>query len=184
MSKTDRHLQFETFELSPLNAVVMSARGRVIRVFPASARSVPLATTTRRDFQVAIAQTLALMSHQCVAGLQPRVRKASEMVDEDRDTTHPGMINEFFEGFLAAVGSHVEVSSLSKNTREDVHWDNAKSPWRRSPLWLLLIVSLQLKCQRLGGSYAGLRTNLIYAMNAKLSRRTARSGTEFYRRMT
>ncbi len=135
------------------------------------------------------------MSHQRVAGLQPRVRKASEMVDEDRDTTHPGMITEFFEGFLAAVGSHVEVSSLSKNTREDVLWDNAKSPWRRSPLWLLLRVSLQLKCQRLGGSYAdghrlykkiwlsayltssswphkpGLRTDLLHAMNAKLSRR-------------
>jgi hypothetical protein len=66
------------------------------------------------------------------------------MMDEDRDTTHPGMITDFIMNVIAAWGEPTDVKRITKHTREEVLWKNCLSPWRRSPLWLLLRVSLQL----------------------------------------
>jgi hypothetical protein len=48
------------------------------------------------------------------------------MHDEDRDTIHPKMVTELFAAFLRSVGEPVEVSSLWKNTREEVMWEDSK----------------------------------------------------------
>ncbi|KAK3612988.1 hypothetical protein LTR22_028358, partial [Elasticomyces elasticus] len=85
------------------------------------------------------------MSHQAAPGMQPQARKAGTNMDEDRDTTHPGMISDLVMGFLSATGRPAQVNTISKNTREEVLWHNARSPWRRSPVWMLLRVGLQLK---------------------------------------
>jgi hypothetical protein len=107
------------------------------------------------------------------------------------------MITELFLGFLGPVGVLVEVPPLWKNTRDEVLWLKARRPWRRSALWLLVRVAIQLQCSRmlesadtaktfyksfmafflskvleLSHQYVeNLHIDLIYAMNAKLSRR-------------
>lgn len=95
-------------------------------------------------FQATIAQTLAKMSHQSAAGIKPKAAKAGEMPDEDRDTSHPKLVTELFMGFLRSVGTPATVTRLWKNTREEVLWDDSFAPWRRSPLWLLARVVMQL----------------------------------------
>ena len=156
---------------------VISTRGRLRRSFLASAIGVDLEKARALDFRTAVTHALALMSHQPVAGMQPQVRKARTIVDEDRDTTHP---------------------VWSRN----VLWSGAKSPWRRSPIWLLLRVSLQLNCAQLTGSVQRgnrlykqamlffmssiikvseplcLRTELLHVMRAKLSWRLRKLGDE------
>ena len=47
-------------------------------------------------------------------------------------------------GCLAAVGEVVTVGTITKHTREEVLWSDTRSPWRRSPMWLLIRVALQL----------------------------------------
>ncbi|RYC63348.1 hypothetical protein CHU98_g2852 [Xylaria longipes] len=54
------------------------------------------------------------------------------------------MVTKLLAAYLGSVGEMVEVSSILKHTREDVLWKNARSPWRRSALWLLIRVALQL----------------------------------------
>ena len=202
VSRTGDCFRFEIFELSPLNEAVMTTKGRLRRFFPARSTGVHLEKARTLDFQTAVAQILALMSHQAVAGMQPQVRKAGEMLDEDRDTTHPGMVTEFFDGFLTSNGMPLGLVVVGKNTREDVLWSDAKSPWRRSALWLLLRVSLHLCCGKLTkSSQEGdklykqvmlvfmsfimklserfrLRTEYLHIMSAKVSRRVHKLGDE------
>ncbi|KAK0268366.1 hypothetical protein LTS00_017586 [Friedmanniomyces endolithicus] len=138
-------IRFEAFELAPLNQAVYQSKGRLGRSFPGSAVDLDFPTFAEPGLVDTIARTLAKMSFQAAPGMQPQVRKAKAMVDEDRDTTHPGMIYEFIMGFLSAVGQSAHVDTISKNTREEVLLLDARSPWRRSPVWLLLRVALQLK---------------------------------------
>ena len=116
----DDSIQFEAFELSPLNEAVIATKGRLRRSFPGPAFSVDLKSFEQVSFLATVAHTLAKMSHQTAEGTTPQVFKAGQMHDEDRDTIHPKMVTELFIGFLRAIGRPAEVSRLWKNTREEV----------------------------------------------------------------
>lgn len=59
------------------------------------------------------------------------------------------MVTEFFTAFLRARGTGIRNWQILKNTREEVLHLNTRLPWRRSPLWLLVRVALQLVLRRL-----------------------------------
>ncbi|KAK3110708.1 hypothetical protein LTR53_014728 [Teratosphaeriaceae sp. CCFEE 6253] len=145
---SDLAVRFEAFELSPRNKAVYQEAGRLHRSFPGSAIDIDFKIFAETGLIDTVAYTLAKMSHQAALGMQPQARKAGTSLDEDRDTTHPGTISEFFMGFLSATGHPAEVNTISKNTREEVLWRDARSPWRRSPVWILLRVALQLNLPR------------------------------------
>jgi hypothetical protein len=145
-TKHQETLVFETFGLSPSNETVIAAKGRLIRCFPGPA--VCLDTQSHPGLLQVIAQTLSSMSHGVVPEMQPVIVKATNTHKEFRDTTKPGAVTELFVGFLRGFGESASVSSISKNTRDEVLWMNAPAPWRRSPMWLLIRVSLQLILSR------------------------------------
>ncbi|KAJ6065904.1 hypothetical protein N7444_001557 [Penicillium canescens] len=89
------------------------------------------------------------MSHQPAAGMKQKVKKAQQEHDEDRDTTHPKMVTELLMATLRPVSTDVSAIQVRKNTREEVMWRDSRSPWRRSALWLLMRVTLQLVFRRL-----------------------------------
>lgn len=135
--------KFEFFELSPLNESAM-LKGRLIRSFPGLAACIPLAKLQEKGLQSMLADTLAKMSFQAAPGFQPVARKAGQYHNEDRDTTHPGMVTDYLFNVVAAVGKAVTATRITKHTRDEVLWNNCKLPWRRSPMWLLVRVTLQL----------------------------------------
>ncbi|KAI1137706.1 hypothetical protein F5Y05DRAFT_58721 [Hypoxylon sp. FL0543] len=153
-TRSDVSIHIEMFELSPLNEAAMSTQGRLRRLFPGRAVAVPLETFQSREFQAAAASALAKMSHQQAPGTKPQVKKCGMMFDEHRDTTHPKMVTELFSAFLLSVGYQVGVSTIWKNTREEVLWNDSLMPWRRSALWLLIRVAMQLQFSRLETSSA------------------------------
>lgn len=124
------------FELSPRDEDVISSLGRLRRVFPGSSVAIPLSIFQSPEFQVTVAYTLSKMSYQAAPDTQL-----------SHDTTHPKMITELFSAFLRSVGSPFQVASICKNTREEVFWQQGNL-WRRSPLWLLVRVALQLGFSR------------------------------------
>lgn len=186
-------VRFEVFELAPQNQEVIAAKGRLIRQFPGFALDVPSTTYDDAYFRATLAQTLATMSGQSAPGVQPQILKAGRFVDEERDTTHPAMVTEFLMGFLMAHGRAVDsIITVTKNTRDDVLFKESEMPWRRSPAYLLIRVSLHLLFTRhLKGSDTlykafmaffmakllqnaqrlGISTDLQYAMSAKVARR-------------
>jgi hypothetical protein len=140
-TRRQERLVFETFELSPTNQAVVSTKGRLTRCFPGP--TVALNTESHPGLLQIIAQTLSSMSHGVMPGMQPVIVKAGAKHDELRDTTDPAAVTELFVGFLRGFGEPAWISGISKNTRDEVLWSKALAPWRRSPMWLLLKVTLQ-----------------------------------------
>jgi hypothetical protein len=147
-SKNDQ-INFEVFELSPNNQSSMS-KGRLIRSFPGLAASVPISKLQEEGLQATLADTISKLSTQVAPGFQPKALKAGRDHDEDRDTTHPGMVTDHLLHVIAALGSPTSVDRITKHTREEILWNNCKDPWRRSPIWLVIRVTLQLLFTRQG----------------------------------
>ncbi|KAI0428953.1 hypothetical protein F5Y09DRAFT_357310 [Xylaria sp. FL1042] len=200
ISKSNAGVLFEIFELSPENKATMTTKGRLQRSFPGTSVLISESDFMQRNFQEAIAQTFSDMSKHPVEAMQPKVKKAGNRLYEDRDTNHPGMVSEVFNGVLRSVGQPVRCPTIVKNTRDDVLWDNTRSPWRRSPLWLLVRVCLQLGfhrkttpveadivykeatifilCRILGlAKEQSFPSEAIFSMNAKLNRRLLKVGS-------
>ncbi|GAW18489.1 hypothetical protein ANO14919_079650 [Xylariales sp. No.14919] len=138
---------FEMFELSPINSAIMSTKGRLRRTFPGHAVAVQDKTLCGQLAQT-VAKTLAKMSYQVARGTMEKATKNGEQHDEDRDSVHPKMVTENLSAFLTSTGKSVEVPGIRKNTRELVQLRNARFPWRRSSMWLLIRVTLQLLVSR------------------------------------
>ncbi|KAG9186949.1 hypothetical protein G6011_10057 [Alternaria panax] len=146
VSNSSNSLNFEFFELSPTNAAAMSP-GRLVRNFPGYTSHIPT-VNVNPDLIESISRTIATMTTQTAPGFQPQVKKNNKNMTEQRDTTHPGMVTDFLMNVITALGESTNVQCITKHTREEVLWSDYSSPWRRSPLWLLLRVSLQLRFTR------------------------------------
>lgn len=192
ITRKQADLVFEQFELSPQNKDIMGTKGRLVREFPALAVTIDVSRLQDADFAATIANTLSTMSYQTAPGMQPVTRKAGKEHFEGRDSTRPDVVSELLFGFLRAIGSTRSTSTVRKNTREEVMWQNTERPWRRSPMWLLIRVALQLTTSRSteGSSLLykqmmafimsyileaaqrfSLPAELFYVMNAKIDRR-------------
>ncbi|EGP88529.1 uncharacterized protein MYCGRDRAFT_85558 [Zymoseptoria tritici IPO323] len=197
ITRVDANVNFECFEISASNSAVMTTRGRLSRTFPGSAVSIDIKTAIDPQLHSALAHTLSKMSDQAVPGMQPQTYKGGRTHDEERDTTSPAAVSELlFGGILKAIGRPLTCSTITKNTRDDVLWSNAKLPWRRSSAWMFVRVVLQLLFSR--SRYQGLDTyklfmvsftsdllhqcqdttssDMLYAMNAKVARRMHKLG--------
>ncbi|KAH4108552.1 hypothetical protein HBI25_111470 [Parastagonospora nodorum] len=142
VSRKANYIVFESFELSPTNEAAMT-KGRLKRVFPALASRIPVVQMQKEQLRKTVASTIAKLTTQEALGFQPKVHKACVAHDEARDTTNPAMVTDWFMNLTAAMGDPIDTVRIMKHTREEVLWQKGK-PWRRSPLWLLLRVSLQL----------------------------------------
>ncbi|KAL2816576.1 hypothetical protein BDW59DRAFT_166300 [Aspergillus cavernicola] len=149
MSRIEDKIHIELWELSPRNEAVTTTLGRLKRQFPGPTLAMDLDVFRNSGLQETMAQTLAKLSHQSVPGTKSKVKKSGAKHDEDRDTTHPKMVTEFFMAFLRPMCGDTQALQIQKNTREEVLWLDSRSPWRRSPLWLLIRVVLQLAFRRL-----------------------------------
>ncbi|KAJ4159587.1 uncharacterized protein LMH87_007528 [Akanthomyces muscarius] len=143
VSREDKTIVFEFFELSPTNQAVMSTEGRLRRRFPASAVSFALSVFHNDDIHAALAAAIDKMNRQQVAEMRPRARKSRHDQIEERDTNNPSIVTDFLATILRTKGDVVQVPVLAKNTREQVNWQDARLPWRRSPSWLLTRVAIQ-----------------------------------------
>ncbi|KAK4574981.1 hypothetical protein LTR86_000831 [Recurvomyces mirabilis] len=190
VTRMQDELIFEEFELSPNDEAVLGTKGRLIRSFPAQAVTIRASLLDEADFATMVARTLSTMSQQQVAEMVPTSAKSGTTHAETRDTVRPAMVSELFFGVLRGIGNPADVTAIAKKTRDQVLWKDALLPWRRSPMWLLLRVALQLVILRsTDGSYTlykevmvfimsqvlraanGLPSDTIFSMKAKIHRR-------------
>ncbi|KAK3671302.1 hypothetical protein LTR78_008762 [Recurvomyces mirabilis] len=190
ITRLQDELVFEEFELSPNDEAVLGTKGRLVRSFPALAVTIKASLLDEADFRKMVACTLSTMSQQEVTEMIPTSTKSGTSHAEIRDTVHPAMVSELFFGVLRGIGNPADVTAISKNTRDEVLWNDALLPWRRSRMWLLLRVALQLVIVRSAdGSYTlykevmvfimsrilrtanGLPSDMIFSMKAKLHKR-------------
>lgn len=145
----DDSIIWEMFELSARNEAVISTKGRLNRTFPGAALATPTVKLVPALTRT-LARTLERMSNQVVPDAIPITFKGGRSHEEIRDTAHPKMVTQLMAAFLLPLGSARDVSSIRKHTRDEVLWDDCKTPWRRSSLWLLIRVSIHLIFLRSG----------------------------------
>lgn len=134
---------FECFEASPLAEAVMACNGALIRCFPAHAVSTPFEVMDDEKFQIELADKICRLDVEQVAEMMPKSQKAGKRNVEIRDTTDPSLVTEMLMAILASLGTPVTVQQIQKRTKDDVLSDNCLLPWRRSPFWLALRVTIQ-----------------------------------------
>jgi hypothetical protein len=143
ISRDGGHMNFEFFELSPTNEAATRST-RLLRTFPGYASRIAINKMRNSKLRKSIVNTIAKMATQSATGFQPQARKNGKDEDEDRDTAAPGLVTDLLLTIINAHGEPTGSKRILKATREDVLWNGGLYPWRRSPLWLLIRISLQL----------------------------------------
>ncbi|KAG2133788.1 uncharacterized protein EDB93DRAFT_1232709 [Suillus bovinus] len=147
MRKLESETVFESFEVSPDPTAVMGAKGKLICFYPGPAIAVPDMNIDNTTFPAELANFLVHMDQDVLDAAATRT-KAKSTVLEERDTTHPRYITELLTGILRGLGSIADVPRIRKRIADDVLWDSAKLPWRRSSLWLVIRVAMQTTVER------------------------------------
>ena len=127
----------------------MECKGSLIRTFPAQARAVHISIFDDPRFRNELAATLSKLDMEVIDDMMPQSQKAGSTMAETRDTAHPGLVSDMLMAILASVGQSVQAQQLSKRTRDDVLWSDTLLPWRRSPLWLAIRVTIQTTLYRM-----------------------------------
>jgi len=135
-------VQFEVFEVSPPNTDVTKAEGKLLCSYPGPAIQVPTSTFMDECFLQELSSFLIQMDVD-VLDSAPATVKAGSVVHEVRDTAHPRYISGLLIGILRGFGQPAPVNRITKRIGDEVLWRDAYKPWRRSPLWLVLRVTLQ-----------------------------------------
>jgi hypothetical protein len=178
---TSDFVQFEVFEVLPPISTVVEAEGKLLCTYPGPAISVPM---------------------DAVPSLASRVRTelvrlGSTLATSLAESVRPKSLSELLERIVSGPLHPAVVDRITKHIGDVVLLDlpgerSWHKPWRRSPLWLILRVSLQSSlyscdlykpfilffhahllhtCLR-----RGFPSELLYIMRAKLARRLSKLG--------
>ncbi|KAG0706484.1 hypothetical protein DFH29DRAFT_995866 [Suillus ampliporus] len=163
MRKLESETVFESFEISPDPTAVMGAKGKLICSYPGPAITVPDTNIDNATFPAELANFLVRMDLDVLDAAATRT-KAKSTVLEERDTTHPRYITELLTGILRGLGSIANIPRIRKRIGDDVLWDNARLPWRRSPLWLVIRVALQTTLERSALGRTTYKSFILFSM--------------------
>ncbi|KAK7420613.1 hypothetical protein QQZ08_010305 [Neonectria magnoliae] len=123
---------------------VLKAEHALTWDFPSRAVTVPLSDFSNESFLGNLSRFLEQASSQAFDRFAARASKRGRgrSVVEIRDCPSPALISEMLMSLLEGLGSPVHVRRLRKRVRDDVVLDASEIPWRRSPYWLVLRVTL------------------------------------------
>ncbi|KAF8256568.1 hypothetical protein EI94DRAFT_1821919 [Lactarius quietus] len=183
-------VQFEMFEVLPKTSVVTSTNGKLLCSYPGPAIQVSREIFSKECFLQELASFLVQMDAD-VLDSTATVEKAGSTVREVRESAHPKYISELLVGILRGFGQPASVDRITKRIADEVLWKDALKPWRRSPLWLVIRVTLQTSLD--GSLYKsfilffhayilnlcikrGFPSETLHLMRAKMARRLSKLG--------
>ena len=189
-------VQFEAFEVSPQNTDVMTTVGKLLCSYPGPTIRVPTDIFMDECFLRELSSFLVQMDVDYLDST-PTTLKGGSVVVEVRETVHPRYISELLMGILGGCGQPADVDRITKRIGDEVLWNDAYKPWRRSPLWLTLKVSLQSSL-RISNLYKpfilffhthllrccvhrNFPSELLYTMRAKIARRLSKMDPSVFR---
>jgi len=174
----------------------MGAAGKLVCSYPGPAIAVPNNVFNGSVFRAELANFLSMMDKDVLAA--STTRKAGSEVVEERDTAHPRYITELLTCILRGIGCPAEIKRINKRIGDDVVWNDSRLPWRRSSLWLVIRVAVQVALDRNSLGQSAYKAFMLFFMNdlarqarlrnmsndvlqwssAKLSRRLMKLGVE------
>ncbi|OMP85161.1 hypothetical protein BK809_0000260 [Diplodia seriata] len=132
------------FEASALSGDVVGSCDRLTWRFPGQTISFSSHLLSDDAFVDELAIMVLQMSTESVESCMQTTKKAQSTVPEERETAHPRLVTEALMAMLSAWGKICQSPNIVKHIRDDVNWNHSRSAWRRSPLWLVARVSIQI----------------------------------------
>ena len=161
----NRTVLFEAFEASPLSEDVLASDSALQWDFPGYAVALPITEFDKPSFQSELTTFLEKAGTESIKEFAARTNKAGSSAIESRDSVDPALITQFLFTLLEVNGTRVFPALLQKRVRDDVCWDGAENPWRRSPFWLVLRVAVQRHlCAVFGGDGGRVRFKFIMCL--------------------
>lgn len=175
--------------------------GRLKRSFPGRAMQLPAILLTDSGFSGELADFLYRLDSEQIDEVMPEYQKANVQVVEERDTADPQLVTQLLMAIFAPYRRPVQFRCIEKHIRDEVFWDRAKLPWRRSAVWQTIKVAIQLCLVNSGldesltqyknymsfltaklsqiGRRNNLPSHLLFVINAKIARRASKMATLF-----
>ncbi|KDQ19218.1 hypothetical protein BOTBODRAFT_184299 [Botryobasidium botryosum FD-172 SS1] len=188
--KSESTTTIELFEVSLPSQTVLGTTGKIICTYPGPAFTLSNSDFEDPSFQRELASFLAQMDVDILKEAHAQTQKAGSESSEYRETTDPMFITDLLSAILAGFSRPADVKRIEKRVGDDVIWNDALLPWRRSPMWLVIRVTLQtaLFDGQSHGDYksfmlfcmtellheacdAGMESDLLHFMRSKLGRR-------------
>ena len=148
VSRREENILFDVFELSPQDDRVLQTKGRLVRSFPDNSCLIHKDRLLESGLIEALASHIARLSCSEVAEFRFGGSNTGTKPSTSSTPTHPGLVTDYIVSVLSALGAPTTPISITKHTREEVIYSPGGSPWRRSPIWLLIRVVLQLEFVR------------------------------------
>ncbi|THU85243.1 hypothetical protein K435DRAFT_764380 [Dendrothele bispora CBS 962.96] len=145
--KLPNQVIYEAFEVRPSNEAVMSVPGKLSCLYPGPAISIPLEHFENPYFLHELSSFLVQMNSDTLESVAD-TNKAGSVVEE-RDSAHPRYITSLLTGILHGIGKTTQVPRICKRIADEVLWDDARTPWRRSMIWLVIRVAIQTHFARI-----------------------------------
>lgn len=139
----------DAFEVTATSAAILKARGPLTRCFPGQSVVIPASMINEIGFCKYLAHNLCRLNLETVREMCPKATQSRDCIEEIRDTVHPGLVTEGLMSQILPFGEHNVWKSFEKHVRDEVIYDGAKLPWRRSPLWFVIKVALQTVLYRI-----------------------------------
>ncbi|RPA82431.1 hypothetical protein BJ508DRAFT_414084 [Ascobolus immersus RN42] len=206
LSRSPDHYSFESFELSASCRDTMMCKGRLVRSFPGPKVIVPASEVMDGTFRAQLIDMLISLDTLAYEGVQSQSRKGGKSYAEVREPAAPHLVSELLTGILRGISgsrSDDEPVRITKRTRDDIIFEKKELlPWRRSPLYLLIRVALQLKLHDISStncnatyksfmvflmaslldqalsSEPALSNDIVYVMNRRLGQKAFKLGTD------
>ncbi|KAF8729325.1 hypothetical protein RHS02_07821, partial [Rhizoctonia solani] len=138
--KQVEYTTFEVFEAQAVAEEIMSTTGKIVRYFPGPAVQIPNSVSENHDFINEVANILSRMNKEALREAQITRPKNDKDVS---GTIHPNYFVQYFLGFLRGIGATFDPPQITKRLADEILWLDARKPWRRSPIWLIVRVALQ-----------------------------------------
>ncbi|KAM0234985.1 hypothetical protein ACHAP5_009889 [Fusarium lateritium] len=132
----------EEFQTAAPVSDVLKAEHALTWDFPSSAVAVPLGDFGNKSFLENLSRFLEQACSQAFDKFAARASKGGQLIAEIRDCPSPTLISGILMSLFEGLGSPVQVCRLHKRVRDDVVLDKSEIPWRRSPYWLVLRVTI------------------------------------------
>jgi len=169
LRRTGDWVLIASFEASPISTSVVGTTGKLLVSYPGPAFIVPWSVMSDSTFLPQLAECVEKLKRETLAAAIVRTTQAGQSLPEERESVHPKFVTEMLTGILRAVGQVAQIHRFTKRISDEVLWDLTGTPWRRSPLWLVVRVSLQMIL-----GVEEYKSFLVYFMSDLLTRATRR----------
>ncbi|KAF5023718.1 hypothetical protein F66182_4222 [Fusarium sp. NRRL 66182] len=133
---------FEEFETAAPVSDVLKAEHALTWDFPDRAIAVLPGDFSNASFLENLTLFLEEASSKSFDRFAARASKGGQSIVETRDCPSSTLISEILMSLLEGMGHPVYPRRLRKRVRDDIVLDQSEIPWRRSPYWLVLRVTL------------------------------------------